>query len=311
MILKQPYAFRGLKWLDLKDIFNGINRYIITDYSYLKDRQLVNVSPFEGDTTLNPVILYGQTSSEKEIPIFNHPLVNEQNRWIALDLRQVATFDKEHSAVRIRNDGEYQMLVRRYVLSGMWAVGKQPAVYGLKFPHLVYGEFIASTLAKKFGLHMGDQIRLKALACLFYTSLFTEAALTDEDLGKLRVRMKEELIPEDLLDEVFLQKELMTTLDGFGEACFNVTNNVRLKNLDYNVLVSIFSMTWFGLNAKETILLALEHPPTWVALVFACLTNRSFKNSALAKTVEQKDRRNAGSDFLTDLVHQVNQYKQD
>lgn len=310
MIIHQPYDFRSLQWVDTKDTVNAINRYIVTDYGYLQDLQMLKIRPFEGQTTLKPVVLYGMTDIEKDVPVFNHPLVNAKNNWIALDLRQAVTFDKHDNALRVRNEAEYQLLVHRFILSGMWAVGNHSAVYAFKFPHLVFGEFVSTNLARKFGLHMGDQIRLKVLACLYYASRFTDQ-LTDDDLTKLHIRLKNEVFAQDILDDIFQERDLMTDLDGFAKACYNVTGNIRLKDLDYNVLVTVFATTWFGLNAKEMILLALDHPPTWCALVYACLTQRSFKNSGLNKTVEQKDKKDAGKDFLNELVYYTKTQKQD
>lgn len=310
MIVKQPYGFRALKWVDTQDTVNAINRYIVTDYSYLQDHEFLKIRSFEGDVTLKPVMVYGMTDVEKDIQVFNHPLVNLKNDWIALDLRQVVSLDRETGKLRIRSEGEYQLFVQRFILSGMWATGKQSAVYAFKFPHIVYGEFVSASLARKFGLHMGDQIRLKVLACLYYASLFTEQ-LTDDDLDKLRIRLKNEVLVDDILDDIFKERDLMTSLDGFGQACYNVTGNIRLKHLDYNVLVTVFSTSWFGLNAKEMILLAMDHPPTWCALVYSCLTQRSFKNSGLAKTVEQKDKKDAGKEFLDELIYHTKTYKVD
>ena len=310
MIIKHPYDFRSLQWVDTKDTINEINRYIVADYGYLREREMLKIRPFEGSVDLKPVVLYGMTAVEKDIPVFNHPLVNTKNEWIALDLRQAVSFDSQEGTVRIRNDGEYQLLVHRFILSGMWAVGKQSAVYGFKFPHLVYGEFISTSLARKFGLHMGDQIRLKVLACLYYASLFTEQ-LTDDDLTKLRIRLKAEVLVDDILDDVFKERDLMTSLNGFAKACYNVTGNIRLKDMDFNVLVTVFATSWFGLNAKEMVLLSLDHPPTWCALVYACLTQRSFKNAGLAKIVEQRNKKNIGEEYLTELVYYTKTYKAD
>lgn len=310
MIVQQPYEFRALKWVDTKDTVNAINRYIVTDYSYMQGSEFLKIRPFEGDTTLQPVMVYGLSDVEKDISAFSHPLMNVKNNWIAMDLRQMVHVDKETGQVKVRSEGDYQLSVQRFILSGMWATGKQSAVYAFKFPHIVYGEFLATSLARKFGLHMGDQIRLKVLGCLYYASLFVDK-LSDEDLDKLRIRLKNEVLVEDILDDIFKERDLMTSLDGFGQACYNVTGNIRLKSLDYNVLVSILSTSWFGLNAKETLLLGMDHPPTWCALVYSCLTQRSFKNSGLAKIVEQKDKKDAGKEYLDALVYHTKTYKAD
>lgn len=311
MIANQPYDTRGLKWVDPKQIVDGINRFIVTDYGYIKDKTLTKVKPFQGThVDLNPIMLLGSTSAENDIPAFGHPLVNEKNRWIAVDLRQAVTKPDENGNVSIRNDAEYQLLIYRFVLSGIWTIGERSAVYGFKFPHLVFGDFISNTLQNKFGLHMGDQIRLKVLACAYYSSLFVDT-FGEEDKDKLRIRLKKDIAFDGLIDEVLDAAGNFSNMDDFCDACYRVTGNIRLKGLDYNAMVSAFATSWFGLNSKEVILCALEHPPTWCALVYSSLTQRGFKNSAVAKFVDQRNKRDAGKEYLNELANQVRNYIED
>lgn len=311
MIIKNPYETKGLKLVKLPNIDNVINEYIISHYSYIKDNQSLMLKSFENeDIKLNPVIIYGETIVEKDIIIFNQPYVNYKNNWLALDLRKVVGVEADTKKVKIRNESEYRQIVTKYILSGMWFVDKQSAIYGLKFAHVVFGEWLSSTISRKFGLDLSDQVKIKVLANAYYASMFSNK-LDEEDIDKLKIRLKDEIINVSLIDE---NKDVIlsvNSIDDFCKACYEITNNIRLQNFDYNVLISVVNNNWFGLNAHENILLALEHPPTWISIVYSSLLERSFKNSYITKIVEQKNKKGSGKDFISQVSALVDNYKVD
>lgn len=311
MIIKNPYETKGLKLVKLPNIDNVINEYIISHYSYIKDNQSLMLKSFENeDTKLNPVIIYGETVVEKDIIIFNQPYVNYKNNWLALDLRKVVGIDSETKKFKIRNESEFRQIVTKYILSGMWFVDKQNSIYGLKFAHIAFGEWLSSTISRKFGLDLSDQVKIKVLANAYYASMFSDK-LEDEDIDKLKIRLKDEIINPGIIDE---NKEIIlsvNSIDDFCKACYEITNNIRLQNFDYNVLISVVNNNWFGLNAHENVLLALEHPPTWISIVYSSLLERSFKNSYITKIVEQKNKKGSGKDFINQVSALVDNYKVD
>lgn len=311
MILQDPTDFRGIRFSKNPVTVNEVNKYIISDYGYLEDRQLVKLKDFTSEhLKLKPIILYGLTDSERGVPSFAHPLINMKNNWIALDLRQVVSADTQQMTASIRNDSEYQFAVQRFVLSGMWTVGKYETLYGFHLPHVIFGDWLSSNITKKFGLTMGDQIRLAVLSVVYYANQFT-SVFGQEDLEKMKLRMKAEVYSDQLIDEVYQAAGKVDTLDDFCSACYKVTNNVRLKDFDFSTLVSVVNNSWFGLNAGEVTLIALAHPPTWIAMVCSALTQRSFRNSYVSKTVENRNKRGVGDEFLKELTFITTSYKVD
>jgi hypothetical protein len=78
-------------------------------------------------------------------------------------------------------------------------------------------------------------------------------------------------------------------------------------------LITILKSSWFGNNAAELLAVSLEHPPTWVSLVYTSLSERSFKNANLSKIVERYGKNNADNEFTRSFVSLVDSvtYKQD
>ena len=311
MILNNPYDFKILKLLNNSQLVYNINKYIATDYIYIKEKEKLKLKQFKNNyITLNPVILYGLSDIEKDITPFNHPIINIDNKWIALDLRQIVKLTSDKENYEIRNENEYNLAIQRFILTGMWAIGKQSSLYSLKLPHLVFASWLSENLTKKFGLDMNNQLQLRILALIYYSKLFTND-YSEEDFNKLIVRLKEDILVPKLIEEVYNKIDKLETIDDFCECCYKVTNNIRLKNFDLNVLVNVLSNNWIGLNGKELVMLALEHPPTWISLVYASLTQRSFTKNYIANIVDKFNKRGAGDDFLKSLVYLIREFKED
>jgi hypothetical protein len=43
---------------------------------------------------------------------------------------------------------------------------------------------------------------------------------------------------------------------------------------------------------------ALEHPPTWIAILISAFTERSFKNSQISKLTERSNYKRDGDNFV-------------
>lgn len=311
MLLKEPYKFKILKLINNNDTIADINKYIAIDYVYIKEKEKIKFKPFSNvNTTLNPVILYGLSDVEKSIPVFSHPIINVENKWIALDLRSCVKLSDDKESYEIKNESEYQLALLRFTMTAMWFVDKESALYSLKLPHFAFATWLSDNLTKKFGLDMNDQVKLKVLGLYYYSKLFTNE-YTNDDFDKLLIRVKDEIINPDLLEEIKDKIETkVENIDDFCKACYEVTGNIRLKNLDFNVMVNIVANNWNGAIGKELAMLSLEHPPTWISLVYSSLTQRSFSKSYIGSIVDKLDKRGKGEEFLKSLISITREYKE-
>jgi len=302
MIVQSPYDIRLLKIVNLKDTIYNIDRYIVNDYVYIKEKEKLHLKPFENDTLkLVPVILYGLTVIEKDITPFPHPIINTNNNWIALDLREVVGLTPDKENFTIRNQAEYDLRIQRFILTGLWAIGQQSSIYSLQFPREVFSSWLSDNITRKFGLDITSNVRLKVLAYMYYSSLFVDE-FTENEFTKVLIALTKNGLPEDIVKDVYAKIENLNSIDDFIKSTFTVTGNIRLKKLDYISLLSVLTNTWLGLNSKELIILSLEHPPTWVSLVYSSLITRSFSKSYIATLTERLNKRKKGEEFLKELL---------
>ncbi len=311
MILTEPYDFKTLKLLNNTQTIYNIDKYIAIDYIYIREKQKDSIKPFENNyIKLTPVILYGLSDIEKEITPFNHPIINKEHKWIALDLRNTVKLSTNKETFEVRNESEYSLAIQRFILSGMWVVGKQSSLYSLKFAHFCFGTWLSENLTKKFGLDLNNQLQIRILALMYYSRLFTND-YNEDDFNKLIIRLKEDILIPKLIEDIHVKVTQLENIDDFCKACYDVTGNVRLKSLDSNVLINALANNWVGLNGKELVLLSLEHPPTWISLVFAALTQRSFSKNFVGNIVEKLNKKGSGDEFLKSLVYLTREHKED
>lgn len=301
MLTYNPYTFKSLQLTKVKDIQEAVTRYIINDYGYIKGTEKLKINKFDIDgVEVTPVILYGLSDLEREIPSFYQPIVNLKEKWIAMDLRQMVNANKADLSVTIRNEPEYIMAVQKLVLTGLWMGGNTSGLYSFKLPHAVFSNWLSETISRKFGLDPGTQVKLKALAYVYYAKLFSDEWDVD-DQSKLLIRSKDEFFIQEAISEILNSEIPLNNIDDFAQACFKFTGNIRLEGLDYNVLSNIVSNSWFGLNARENVLLALQYPPVWVSMVYASLKSKTFKKSYIATLVEKSNKRGSGDEFIKGL----------
>ena len=298
MIIKEPYKSKTLQYQNVQTAIDHVNRYITIDYAYIKQNSRIQVKPQEAmDSTINTVILYGISDSEKEIIPINHPLFSPIHKWGCLDLRNQVTVNPATRDYEVKNESEYRLSLLRYALSLSWYADNQSSLYSLELAHFTFATLISDNLSSKFGLDLGDKVMLRTLAAIYYVKLFSNETDSDEK-DKLKIRTKKDLLVPEIIDEIYELVPNMRTIDDFCEACYTVTKNVRLKGLDYTVLSNIMSSNWLGGNGKELILLCLEHPPTWIAMVYSSLTQRSFKRSYVTTVVEKQAKRGKDVEFI-------------
>lgn len=99
----------------------------------------------------------------------------------------------------------------------------------------------------------------------------------------------------------------MTGIKDFCAQVKEITENNRLQAFEEGILVNLLIASWFGTNAREMIAVALEHPPTWIALVYAAFTEKSYKNTVISKIAYRYLGSKGENDFVRSLVSLINE----
>jgi len=264
---------------------------------------------------VKPVFVTGLNFSEADIPFFAHPLLVKNNKgipFLCTDIRPfISSNPNELDGFKPKNITEFNFIKSRTILNMAWLVGGVSQIRSsLPLAGMVFAGWLSETIAKRFALDPKDQLTIAVASHYYYQSLFSETGLFDEDaIQRMAIQTSSATkVDSKFIFEVFDKLKPMQNLQSLCDNIKEVTENIRLKDLNVGLLYNIVGNDWFGLNAKEIVAVALEHPPTWCALVYTALSERTFKNSNIARIAERYSKGNLSRNFTQSYVELVQSY---
>lgn len=247
------------------------------------------------------------TNKAKDIPPFSHPI--DMGGWIVFDARGYTTLTADGN-VKLNNGSmdEFKFhylraLLQQYVnINNIKELRKVSA-----FPALVFCNWIGRSLAQRLSLEPDAQMNATIIAGIYYYSLFEDS----KDLLSMDERDKNEMcnwvsrITTINLTEVLRvsnQLEPMTDIEGLVNNIKQYGGSLRYEKMNKGFLTYLLSHSWFGNNSSEIVIVALEHPVTWIAIIERALNARGYNNCAITKQVEFYNKNDIGRTFLKNLT---------
>jgi hypothetical protein len=262
-------------------------------------------------------LVQGGSSVVDAIPAFAHPLMvkevnsrsgndGELRNLVILDTRQYGKWNQDQNVFTTRSHVEYNLAIHRARLTAIWLKENQTILRDISpVPMAVFAMWISEAVAKRFALDPRQQFDLAILASIYYCSQFND----DNKLHESEMRMVKQITSilkasaQDVL-AVVEKVSIITSLTHFCSMAEEVTGSVRLKELSPGFMFAIMGNTWFGgSNAKELACVAIEHPPTWISILMQAVSERSYKNTAIAKITERNAFRDTGKSMLRAVLN--------
>lgn len=257
--------------------------------------------------------LQGGAAVADAVPAFAHPVVihdkdgGEDKPICIIDVRAFGKYDLHQAKYMVRSSSEYAFAQLRARINQMWVSELPKLLFNVSpLAMKMYASWIAENVARRFDLNPKEQVQLQILAAYFYYSLHEEQhPITQAEKHRHTAAViKGTGITASLVDEVVSRFDHpIASITEFCQMAAEVCDTVRLKDLTPGLLIAQLSGTWFGAggNAKEMLAVALEHPPTWLAILATAAQDRSYKNSYITKLLERQDRRDKGMTLVRSL----------
>jgi hypothetical protein len=255
-----------------------------------------------------PVEVVGPLSTS--IPVFTQPLTalefgdRKDKPSIVIDgramLRHNRNGDRPYS---VTNFSEMELQESRALLQLFWQNEENSKVDLLRagdLPAIAFVNWISRTIAGKLGLDPEQQMVLAIVTGYYYSNLFYYEAEFDDNT-KLKIAQsvaRWTRIPVDKILEVTDELSYLANVKEFIGAVRKSVESTRVDHLELGFLYALLGGSWFGSNSRETVCVALEHPPTFLALVLASLNTKSYRNATLAKVVTMAVKGGNDRDFV-------------
>lgn len=268
-------------------------------------------NPYKADSTL--FNLTTVTPGLADIPPFAHPYQSavvakageSGQSQVYVDVRNFTRRSREGEVV-VSAPLDYELSVLRGMLQLTWSSDAPVDILNLGgYQVTIYARWLSEVLTRRLALPPETQMLATVAAAWFYLCMFIDDAvseITDTD----RLRMATQIAratyvgAEDVIrmvDAMPLFKDiagLITWLRSDG-------GSARFEDLSVAVLYTAVSGSWFGSNARENVAVAIEHPPTFVAMVTLASEERGYRNTVLGKLAQQYQKADEVRSFLFNI----------
>ena len=266
---------------------------------------------------VKPVFITGFYDSEDEIPLFTHSItINYKGTdYLCTDLRLYIN-TKEYKLNKdlknsIRNKTEYNFVRSKAVIELAWLNGDLSYIKdNLKFAAHVFAINISEAISRAYALDEGDRRKLNILCLVYYRSLFLdrdELSYDNKELAMIH-SVKVLGVSDRMFKEVVDKINDIKNINDFVAAIKLVLENPRLNNFNTVVLLTLVRNTWYGNNAKDYISISLEHMPTWLAIVYTALNEKTYKSSMVYRICEKIKKASNLDTYVKSYEDLINKY---
>jgi hypothetical protein len=251
------------------------------------------------------VIVDASSHYLEQLPALRHPYIIMDEKThkasIFLDARTMLTEDKVTQEYILRGGSrvDFFMLMMRVSLERMWLDKRQLELRSASsVPAIIFARWVSSTLAQRYMLDPREQESIEIISGYYYYGQFSDAK--PDDLDKIVGYLSRHMGLEakrcyEVLDKI---KDDIKGVNAFCTVLAEVTESIRLKDFNAGHLFTALGMSYFGMMGKELVAVALEHPPTWIAMLSYAVTDAMYRKSVIGTMMERGSMRQKSKDFL-------------
>ena len=237
---------------------------------------------------------------DRNTPPFGHPMIIDKRVYI--DTR--GSISGRGHDYRVTNAAEFEFAsTRGYLTDYAQLHGYEDMANLGDLPLVSFARYLGESITRRLAFGPEEQMMVTVISALYYICLFKEKQeLDDRDMQKYALRISRATrIPVEWILDRAAKFEFMDGVDDYVRVLRENVENPRMENLSVALLYGIVGGGWFGLNRNEVMAVALEHPPTWIAMVKMSVIDRSYRKSGVSMVVLNNDRNGASRQFLQNL----------
>lgn len=250
--------------------------------------------------------LYGLFNGNSTFPQFAHPLdfqVNEKKAYI-VDLRTFTKLSSYKTHVTADESG-YNFTIVRGLLQCMWSSVSAETLLGFgDLPSIVFGQWISNMLRRRLGLEPDIHTFTQIIAMYYWYQLFNELdkEYTERELVNIsRQIASATFIPETQVHATLVSAPAMRSLEDMLEHLKLQSGSVRFHNVTPAGMNEISGGSWFGLTGRQIVSVAFEHPPTFIAMLYAGLQTRGYQKTQIGELGKSYKSGRLGAEFISNV----------
>lgn len=288
-----PYDTTALKRLQMDKVIREVERARI--------QNALNADIKDIPNTLALLLKSPETNT---IPQFNQTVVLEDGTTV-IDLRpyknEVLRFIELDKSIPV---GPARVLIDQAALQTIWQTGVDGrlALASLtNLPLYTYSHWLGESINRVLNLTPEYQTDVIIRCAWMWTCLFHESIDTSEDMVYRYASKIAQITYAKLETVVEMIREAgpINNLEQLVESVKGLPS-ARTDKLNTAIVITAVSGSWFGSSgAREQAVAALEHPPTFLAILANALQGAFYRKSSFFDIAKRQDKRGKFEEFTT------------
>jgi hypothetical protein len=226
---------------------------------------------------------------------------------LLVDSRQYMSYDQRSGDYKLVASNDWQFQCVRLALNLRLLEGDETFFSRLSdLPAKVFIRWVPGELIRRYNLGIESQMAMYVIAGYYYYAMCNDELRKP---GDMRVQMAPVVarvtgVPVETVLAVCDQLGKLENANDLAHELSTNANTIRMGNLKFTDLYLLLSNSWFGVNARENVGVALEHLPTYITMLYMALAERSYRKTVITQRAESITRGNDLKAF-TDLVHRA------
>lgn len=290
-----PYDTLVGRMLNTTKLTEMLKKFLI-----LSDNNHLNYE-FMQSSDCKVVFVAGVDDDEKDLPIWEHPLVvdnHDGTKTIFTDVRKYVNPvpDMLNLSDHLRDTGGFEFTVTRTLMLADMIDSHNGYLRTIeKYIATGFTYWIADSLTALTGLNPVEKLYAEIAIAHYFTMLAIMEDIEKDDIAvaKIKIARLKLSIPTNgkIIDNVV--DKLKHDVKSIDDLTSNIKIAVGLpKNefIDTNILVNSINNSWFGPGGSECAIMACEELGTLVAVIISSITNRTYKRSRIATILDKHSK---------------------
>jgi len=302
-MITNPYNTSFGSLINVTPIEEKLAKFLITNGSNLN---------YEYDSSEDATLVFitGKNDEEKELPLWEHPIVfndHKGNIAVAVDLRKFVKVTNEDFLTLseiIRDNSGFQFTVLRTLVTYEYVSGNFGRFRSVE--RTIYSSFaywVADSLSAGIMLTPDEKVKTEVAVLHYISLIMVNGEIGNEEVNTAIIKIANSKLSLPL--NIKVVKSIVSTLNNSVESIDDLVNNIKIVlgeskavMLDTNVLVNILSTSWFGPGGSETVIMATEDIATWIAMLFVSAEDNTYKRTRLSTIIHKYKTKVKLTDFV-------------
>lgn len=243
----------------------------------------------------------------EDIPMFTQyiDIGNAGEPKLLIDGRQYMKYEPRSGTYRLVANNDWTFQCIRMALNTRLLKGDETMFSRLgDIPGKVFNRWVSGPIISRFGLSIESQMALYVISTYYYYAmcmpeLQNPDVATRTEFAPVVSRITG--VPPDFVINTISDVGPLATADDLVEAMSTKSYQERTGKLQFKDLYVLLANSWFGTNSRENVGVALEHLPTFIAMLYMAVADRSYRKTVITQRADTVARPHELKTF-TDLV---------